>query len=69
MLRQSLVNAKSFYVVTEYFCVVIEFGQDRKFLCRKKYFYIPTKLAKVKRIYVVTEYFRVVIEFGLDKGF
>ena len=50
MSRQSLVKTKSFYVatelakvkrnyvVTEDFCVAIEFGQDQEFLCHDKIF-------------------------------
>ena len=50
MSRHSLIKAKGFYVMTEYFCVSTEFGQDQESLRRDKIFYVAIELAKVKRI-------------------
>ena len=43
MSRQSLVKARSFYVATEYFCVVTKFGLRRGFYVATEHFHVATE--------------------------
>ena len=69
MLRHSLVNAESFHVTTEYFCVAIGFGKDQEFLCRDKIFLCHDRVGQGKENLCRDRGFCVMTEFGLDRGF
>ena len=44
--QQSLIKARSFYVMIEYFCVATKFGLGQRFYVLTKCFYVSTKFSQ-----------------------